>query len=130
MRWFFIDTHERGFACLGFVDDDKNSIKKYQVKPGALIEVLDKSFNKQHIADSDGIILVQGPGSFSAIRAGVLIGNMLARILNIPLYGINVQESNDPNNLPSKIKAKKIKALEYADPIYDSEPNITMPKTI
>lgn len=130
MTWFFIDTHERGFAGLGFVDEDQNSIKKHPVKPGALMEVLDKNYNKKDIANTDGIILVHGPGSFSAIRAGVLAGNLLARIYQKPLYAISAEEAKDLPKIINRLRANRLKPVKYADPVYDAKPNITLPKTI
>ncbi|MBD3281564.1 hypothetical protein GF391_02345 [Candidatus Uhrbacteria bacterium] len=128
MELFFIDTHERGFASLGFVSKNYSSIKTYEVKPGALMETLDKNFAKKNIAEAEGIILVQGPGSFSSIRAGVLIGNLLARVYQKPLYAVSVRESQSPSRLITRIQNAELASVKYADPVYDAEPNITMPK--
>ncbi len=130
MNWFFINTHERNLAVLGFLADNNNSIKKYKVKPGALMKVFNKNFTKQDIAKAEGIILVTGPGSFSAIRAGVLIGNLLARIYQKPLYAISNKDSCDLPRLISRIQKSKLAPTNYAEPVYDAKPNITKPKHI
>ncbi len=130
MNLFYIDTHARGLASLGFLDEQKNTIKSFDIKPGALVGTIAHKFSKDKIASADGIVVVQGPGSFSAIRAGVLVANLLSRIFTKPLYGITVEESGSLASVIKKITSGKLKKLKYADPIYDSEPNITMSKKI
>jgi tRNA A37 threonylcarbamoyladenosine modification protein TsaB len=130
MNWFYIDTHERGLANLGFFNEQEITIKSFEIKPGSLVSTISKKFPKDKIASADGIVVVRGPGSFSAIRAGVLIANLISRIFEKPLYGITVEDSENLSNVLNKISSGQLKNLKYADPIYDSEPNITMPKKI
>jgi tRNA A37 threonylcarbamoyladenosine modification protein TsaB len=130
MNWFYIDTHERGVADLGFLDSKKSKVKKHDVKPGELMKIIEGNFKKDDIASASGIIVVRGPGSFSAIRAGVLIANLLSRTLGKPLYGITVPESTNLESVITEIESGKLEKLKYADPIYDSEPNITKSKKL
>ena len=37
-----------------------------------------------------GIIVVRGPGSFTAVRTGIIIANTLAKLNSIPIRGIVV----------------------------------------
>jgi hypothetical protein len=130
MPLFYIDTHARGLVDLGFLDEQKNTIKSFNIKPGSLVGTIAHKFSKDKIASAEGIVVVQGPGSFSAIRAGVLVANLLSRIYAKPLYGITVEESGNLANILGLITSGKLKKLKYADPIYDREPNITLPKQI
>ncbi|MDF1496847.1 MAG: hypothetical protein P1P90_02190 [Patescibacteria group bacterium] len=130
MPLFYIDTHARALADLGFLSEQKNTIKSFEIKPGSLVGTIARKFPKDKITDADGIVVVQGPGSFSAIRAGVLVANLLSRIFAKPLYGITVEESGSLAEVVKKISSGNLKKLKYADPIYDAEPNITMSKKI
>lgn len=73
--------------------------------------------------------MVAGPGSFSAVRAGVLQANLIARLLKLPLVGVTVDEAGDLEALHRELRDPRLKlAVPYVAPIYDKEPNITTPK--
>lgn len=61
-------------------------------------EMLIPSLNKMladagvELADLEGIFVVSGPGSFSAIRVGVVTANTFAQNLGIPLYAVTTFE--------------------------------------
>lgn len=71
--------------------------------------------------DVDGIVIVQGPGSATSLRASLAIANTLAMTKQIPLYGIakgdaweSVLTSDGPKN-----------GVGYLAPVYEHEPRIT-----
>jgi tRNA threonylcarbamoyladenosine biosynthesis protein TsaB len=81
------------------------------------------SQNKQ-LKDLAGIVVYQGPGSFTGLRIGISVGNALARSLDIPISGATgadwVQQG--------------IRKLQHQDkgqpviPEYGASPHITKPK--
>ncbi len=78
----------------------------------------------------DGIIVVRGPGRFSAVRSAVLAGNLLSELLRVPAAGIIKKEGESTADLMEKGR----KALRGARrggniaPLYGSEPNISKSK--
>lgn len=116
MAWLFIDTHEAGRVRLAWTEN--GNILKQTEKEGrasVLLPLIAKDMKRFKI---EGVGVVAGPGSFSAVRGGVLDANMIARLLNVPLLSFEVGEAFDPTRAP----------VEYVAPVYDKEPNITIPK--
>ena len=127
MRWFYLDTHARGEYEFGWIGEN---IKVYNKtgRVGSLIAEISGKIKISSLQDCSGICVVQGPGSFSSIRGGVLVANLLSRILQKPIYGITVTESEDLNDISQKLLQNKLKPASYLNPIYDQEPNITIQK--
>lgn len=78
----------------------------------------------------NGVCVVAGPGSFSAVRGGVLDANLIARLKGIPLVPVPSSDWQDLEGLAARIQSGEISTAEYVAPIYDQEPNITIPKKI
>ncbi|MFA6161005.1 MAG: hypothetical protein WCT54_01910 [Patescibacteria group bacterium] len=125
-RFLFIDTRTRDKAEFGWIDD-KRGKKTWKVAPGSsgLISSVSARMAPKELAASDGICVVSGPGSFSSIRTGTLVANLLSRTFGLPLYEFSTEEAD-----AGKIEVKNIKtrkAKEYVAPIYDRPPNVTAP---
>lgn len=75
-----------------------------------------------------GICVVSGPGSFSSIRIGVLYANLLSRLLRLPLVGVSVEEAAERVALMQRLKNHVPTFATYVAPVYDMEPNITIPR--
>jgi tRNA A37 threonylcarbamoyladenosine modification protein TsaB len=75
-----------------------------------------------------GICVVSGPGSFSSIRVGVLYANLLSRLLRLPLVGVSVEETAERVALMQRLKNHVPTSATYVAPVYDMEPNITIPR--
>jgi tRNA A37 threonylcarbamoyladenosine modification protein TsaB len=116
MAWLFLDTHENGRVRYAWLDEAGNALKEVEKEGRAsiLMPLVAKDLAKFKIT---GVAVVRGPGSFSAVRGGVLDANLIARLLRVPLVGLSVGESFDPRHVS-----------EYVAPVYDAEPNITLPK--
>lgn len=88
---------------------------------------------RMSLAEAEGVCVVSGPGTFSAVRSGVLDANIVARWFGIPLVGVRAEDASDAC-LPLLIKrfahGTRHLAVSYVAPIYDAEPNITMPRTV
>ena len=116
----------------------QDTIDKVKVvkKPYKQSELLLKTINdllesqSKELADLTGIIVVSGPGAFSALRIGVTTANALAYSLNIPVVGVEVDESTKiegiweegTNLLKNK---KKFDMTSVVIPQYGREPNIS-----
>jgi tRNA A37 threonylcarbamoyladenosine modification protein TsaB len=131
MAWLFLDTHAPGEARFAILEDGKlPQITSIQGRTVGLLPKLAKTMGSKGLKKIEGVCVVAGPGSFSSVRAGVLDANMIARLLDIPLIGITVDEAKDLPVLSHQLTAGiwKQKASSYVAPIYDKEPNITIPK--
>lgn len=86
--------------------------------------------NKLKIKDLKGVVVVKGPGAFTAARTGVVVGNTLGFTLGIPVVDVTAEEFKNDEEL-IKIgfqKLKKAKIGKFILPFYGKEPNITKPK--
>jgi tRNA A37 threonylcarbamoyladenosine modification protein TsaB len=131
MAWLFLDTHAPGEARFAILEDGKlPQVTTIQGRTVGLLPKLAKTMGSKGLKKIEGVCVVAGPGSFSSVRAGVLDANMIARLLNLPLIGITVDEAHDLPVLSHQLTAGiwKHKASSYVAPIYDKEPNITIPK--
>jgi len=129
MIWIFIDTHERGTVVYGVLGQP-SKIRSYAGRGNLLIHKLSQLIQRQDISKLSGVCVVQGPGPFSSIRIGVLIANILARSLSLPLYPVTVDQTLDHESLHAFLMHGKIKSVKYVAPEYDQDPNITLPKAV
>lgn len=75
-----------------------------------------------------GIIVASGPGSFTGLRIGIGVANLLAFSLNIPIVSINDKISNTKiEKSVKKISSNEI-FTDYVVPLYKKPPHITKPK--
>jgi|SRR5688572_15521671 len=131
MSWLFLDTHAPGEARFAVLEEGSlPKIISIQGRTVGLLPKLAKTLGTKGIKKLQGVCVVAGPGSFSSVRAGVLDANMIARLLKLPLVGVTVDEASDLPILSHKLFAThhSIKLAPYVAPIYDKEPNITIPK--
>mgnify|MGYP000514368107 CR=1 FL=1 len=78
-----------------------------------------------------GVLVVSGPGSFTALRIGVATVNALAWSLNIPILSISNKNNLDDKKLLDKNFKKilnKTKFTQQVLPKYGKQPNITFSK--
>lgn len=77
-----------------------------------------------------GIIVVNGPGPFTATRIGVTIANTLAYAWQVNIVAINKKDFNNIESMVNKgvDLLKNSKTSDVAEPFYDMEPNITTNK--
>lgn len=71
-----------------------------------------------------GIIVYEGPGSFTGLRIGITIANTIAHELNIPIVGSTGEEWIKVGI--DKLKTAKSGAIVM--PVYGGAANITKPK--
>jgi len=136
MDWLFIDTHARGTCRLGWLghvvrerrgERGGVDVRSFEGKTGDLLARLAKWWPKWR-QKIKGVCVVAGPGSFSAVRGGVLIANILSRLTGLPLVGVKVGQAADLKALAAELAAGRLSAVAYVAPEYDAAPNITQPR--
>ncbi|PIS04631.1 MAG: tRNA (adenosine(37)-N6)-threonylcarbamoyltransferase complex dimerization subunit type 1 TsaB [Candidatus Buchananbacteria bacterium CG10_big_fil_rev_8_21_14_0_10_42_9] len=76
-----------------------------------------------------GIIVVTGPGPFTAIRVGVSVANTLAWVLHCNVVGVsNTAGTNLEDLIAEGIKQLARHKTKTAKPLYGQPPNISQPK--
>jgi len=80
--------------------------------------------HKKTWSDISGIIVYQGPGSFTGLRIGISLANALAYSNDVPIVG-----ATGDNWLQTGSKAIMLgKGHKYITPHYGSAAHITMPR--
>ncbi len=128
MTWLLIDTHTASRVRAAWLQvDAKPKELVFEGRAALLLPKLARTWST-HAKELAGIVVVAGPGSFTSVRTGVLQANLLARFLKVPLYSASIEETEDLHDLTARLQAGELMASGYVAPIYDAEPNITMPK--
>ena len=99
----------------------KNIKAKYKQSEKLLLNI-DKIL--KDIKDIKSVIVVKGPGSFTALRIGVVTANTLAWALRIPIIGVKLEEKTKIEAAIEK-SLKKIIKFKQVMPEYGMEPNIS-----
>ena len=88
--------------------------------------------NNINLKKISGIIVVTGPGDFTALRIGVSTANALSYALAVPVAGYQANQFDSLEDLAQKgakeIKQTHLKKLVF--PKYGKRPNITKPKKV
>ncbi len=124
MAWLFLDTHEQGrvrYAWLERGEVDKRVER--EGRASILLPMIAKDLPSRQV---EGVCVVEGPGSFSAVRGGVLDANLLARFLRVPLVAVSAAEAHDLAGLAARLASGDVSVSTYVAPVYDKEPNITL----
>ena len=128
-----INTADQKQVFIGLVNKGELVVKKkfqaqYRQAEKLLIET-DKLLKVQSSKPKaiKGIVVVNGPGPFTALRIGVITANTLAWALKIPVASIKLTEFENIEKLVkiSEEKIKKAKVGTIIEPFYGKEPNIT-----
>ena len=80
---------------------------------------------KAEYKDILGIVVYTGSGSFTGLRIGTTVANTIAYGLEVPI--VSTSENDWIEKGVELLKNRK--AGNYVSPRYDSEPNITKPKS-
>lgn len=133
----FIDSSDGQTIFVAFADRQgklkiqKRLAARYRQAARLLpaIESLRKKL-RQPIAAVTGIIVVSGPGPFTALRVGVITANTLAWALNVPIVAIKASEPADATASIERGLARLNTAHRAAiiEPYYGQAPNITIKK--
>jgi hypothetical protein len=127
-QWLFIDTSVAGVCRVGMMTDKRQAVAELQARSGALLPAIAK-IGTASLQKMTGICVVHGPGSFSSVRGGVLIANLLSRAYHVPLVGITVREAENLDRVWEGLVANAFPPRSFVEPLYDAEPNITVART-
>jgi len=76
------------------------------------------------LADISGIVVYQGPGSFTGLRIGISVANALAYALSVPIVGA----STDNWIQDGAMRLNDVAANSWVSPYYGSPVHITQPR--
>lgn len=131
--YLFISPHDLAYAVFGLVQEvngvaEGEKIKKVETRPEQILEHLLQYLQEVSIdpCDLEGVIVVTGPGSFTALRAGVSVVNTFAFVHEKPLISVPNKELKDISELLKEVDFTKLNT--FVTPFYGREPNITKPK--
>jgi len=99
-----------------------------------LLNTIDKllRLKKIKLTKLTGLIVVSGPGSFSALRIGLAVANTIAWQLNIPIVGISKElfgSVEELYKLGKKYLSRRSK-FSLVLPFYNQAPNINIKNKI
>lgn len=126
MPWLFIDTTRPDGFRFGLLSESRVRVFAITGRSHTLLPSLTKHFSRSDLSSAQGICVVHGPGSFSSVRGGVLVANLLSRFFRKPLVGIESHDGQDLKRLVRELSAGIWPVSAYVMPTYDSEPNITL----
>ncbi len=127
-----IDTANIEYIYLGLgsesrVKHERKIPAKFEQEEKLLVS-LDKFIkdNNLELTDLSGIIAVKGPGSFSALRIGLAVGNTLAWVLNKKIVGFKQNDFVNYQDLLKQgiVELDKMDEFQIVLPEYGAEPNI------
>lgn len=93
--------------------------------------LIDQTLRHSHrtIADVSGVLLVRGPGSFTAVRSGLIIANTLGWLLNIPVQGIITNHQLSRAEVVGHVTTESYRR-GIVKPWYGKKPNISSPRPV
>lgn len=93
------------------------------------LAIVDQVLFKKKISTKkiDAVVIVRGPGSFTAVRTGLIIANTLGALLHIPVSGV-VTKSRLEEKEVIRISSIKTQVGRTVKPWYGKSPNITKAK--
>lgn len=137
-----ISTESNQKFSIGLADEsqpiDFEFVDKPFVQSEFALQTIDKIFKKHKISNQQStisnnsineIIVISGPGDFSAVRIGISIANALAYAWNITVKAVELEKNyqSEEKKIKDVLKmSEKVKASKIAKPVYIAEPNITM----
>ncbi|MBI5655012.1 hypothetical protein HZC53_05180 [Candidatus Uhrbacteria bacterium] len=126
----FLDTARSGEFRFGYLREDGVELVDGIGRSNKILSALASHLKAQDVQDMAGVCVVAGPGSFTSVRTGVLVANLLARYWGKPLYGVSVEQAQDVERLYRELNDGKHPSNGYVAPVYDTEPNITLKASV
>ena len=102
-----------------YTNEYSNNRENFDKLSLVIFDFLEK--NEINISTIDNILVNQGPGKFSGIRASIVVAKALSLSKNINLYGLSSKDviNNNYNILLDLVKNKKL-MKNLIKPIYSS----------
>ena len=128
MAWLFIDTSQPNVFRMGTLAAGDTRVVSYEGRAHELLPMIARKLSPTKLRQLEGICVVHGPGSFSAVRGGVIAANVLSRVWKLLLVGVSCVEVEELEQLAQDLATKKKSPTGYVTPTYIAEPNITLKK--
>lgn len=131
MGWLHIDTRVNGHSLVSWIEGSQIETIQVEGKAARTLPVLARLM-KDREGMLKGILVASGPGTFSSIRTGVLYANLCSRLLHLPLIELEESEAlvSHASSVIASFEAGTRGSSAYVAPIYDREPNITIPRLV
>lgn len=116
---------------IGLLENNKFvRLEEFRVSPELFLSQLKKTFDNWDVdLDSfNGIVLVNGPGSFTATRVSIAIANTLAFSHELPVFSIENPKYLDDKTLIDSVDLSGVLSKSYATVVYDRPAGITKQK--
>jgi len=126
MAWLFIDSAKPDTFRFGVLDEKGKGVRSNVGRSHALLTAIARHVPRRSLDRVQGICVVQGPGSFTAVRTGVLVANILSRQLQKPLVAVSSEQAEDLASLATLLATGSLMPSATVLPVYDAEPNITV----
>lgn len=125
----FIAAQDIGSITVGLGDAHGMHMERtLTASPERYLAAIDEAFAAWGIVPSDirSVLVVTGPGSFTASRVSTTIANALAFSQGVPVIGVE-----NPNHLPLRdlLAGEGPQAGPCVTPTYGRPPEITRPRT-
>ncbi|MCC7356900.1 hypothetical protein IT408_00100 [Candidatus Uhrbacteria bacterium] len=127
MTWLYINSAQPDASDVGIITNATRRITRVTGRSHKILNTISRLKEVKH-KKLNGVCVVSGPGSFTSIRTGVLIANVLARLEKIPLVGLHLDQVKDLAEVANGLQNNAFPYRAYVKPEYDTEPNITLPK--
>lgn len=97
MNILILDTADNKKITVGLIIDGQKDVQTKEItskKTQVILPMIDKILKKHSLKTKDlsEIQVNAGPGSFTGLRIGLAIGNVLSFVLKIPINGKKVGE--------------------------------------
>jgi hypothetical protein len=104
--------------------------EEFFVPPEKHLVSIDEALGKWKVSINTlkGVIVITGPGSFTASRVSVTLANSIAMTQKIPIWGIANPENKTIKNLVGDLDLSKMPDKTFVLPDYNQEPHITLSK--
>lgn len=124
-----ISPHDLTYAVFALLEGGNvQKEQKVETTPESLLENTLAYLEREGVAieSVEGMVVVTGPGSFTALRAGLSVVNTFAFVHEIPLVAVPNPEEKILGALMEEVDLSKTQT--FVTPHYGREPNITKPK--
>jgi tRNA A37 threonylcarbamoyladenosine modification protein TsaB len=98
------------------------------IQPDDQLKMIDIFLSEQNalLDDLTGIVVVTGPGSFTASRTSVVIANTIGFTKSIPIWGVENVERHSLADVVQSIDFSKLPEIHhFVSPSYDRPARIT-----
>lgn len=132
MKALAISAQDIRFITLGLVTDEGFALKTFEdVQPDGHLQTIDQFLktNNVEVRELDAVVVVTGPGSFTASRVSTTIANTISYSQSVPVYGLKNPDHLELSEIIKQVDFNFLPSLDdFATVTYDRPPMITKPK--